>query len=257
MQDRVLALSGIHNFRDYGGYAARGGTLRRDTLWRSGQHGRATAEDLDAVHALGIVTVIDLRGDSERAANPCLRHEDFAGDVLFAPGETATVGGRAVHEEWADRVRSTDEALAAMLRLYAELPFRPALAGSYRLFFRALADREGPSLLHCVAGKDRTGLGAALLHTLLGVHPDDVMADYLLTNTAGNQEARIAALRGLMGGGGMNEDALRVLMSVNPAALESALASIAERHGSVEAYAAEVLGVDAATIAAIEARLID
>lgn len=256
MQERVLTLRGIHNFRDYGGYAARAGQLRPGMLWRSGQHGQASADDLDSVHALGIVTVVDLRGDSERAANPCLRHQDFAGDVLFHPGETATASGRAVHEEWAAQVKSTEQARGAMARLYRELPFREALAGSYRLYFRALAERDGPSLLHCVAGKDRTGLGAALLHTLLGVHPDDAMADYLLTNTAGNQQERIAALRAHLGGDAMNEDALRVLMSVEPQFLDAALAEITERHGSVQGYAEAVLGVDAAMIAAIEARLV-
>ena len=86
MQDRVLPLSGIHNFRDYGGYRARKGTLRTGHLWRSGHHFGATPEDLDAVHHIGIARVIDLRGDSERAQFPCLRHEQWAGQVVFHPG---------------------------------------------------------------------------------------------------------------------------------------------------------------------------
>ena len=188
---RVIELAGIHNFRDYGGYGARAGRLRRGMLWRSGQHGEATPEDLDVVHGLRIATVIDLRGDSERRGSPCLRHDEWGGEVLFHPGETASEAGRAVHEEMARGVRTEGDARLAMLRLYETLPFRPVLVGTYRLYMKALAERESPSLLHCLAGKDRTGLAAALVHNLLGVHHDDVMADYLLTNTAGNAEARI------------------------------------------------------------------
>ena len=70
---RVLDLAGIHNFRDYGGYAARAGNLRTGTLWRAGQHSDAVDDDLAVVHSLGIATVIDLRGDSERAAHACLQ----------------------------------------------------------------------------------------------------------------------------------------------------------------------------------------
>ncbi|MDF8332256.1 tyrosine-protein phosphatase [Novosphingobium cyanobacteriorum] len=257
MTDRVLDLDGIHNFRDYGGYAAQDGRLRQGLLWRSGQHRGASVNDLAKVHALGLETVIDLRGDSERAANPCLRHDDFGAAVLFHPGETAASNsGRAAHEEWADQVRTVEDARNAMVRLYQGLPFRPVLIGSYRLFFHALAHGRGPSLLHCVAGKDRTGIGAALLHTLLGVHPDDVMSDYLLTNTAGNQESRLAALRSHMSSDGLNEAALRVLMGVEASFLDSAFDEIRQRHGSVERYAEAVLGVDADMRAAIAARLV-
>lgn len=257
--DRAIPMEGIHNFRDYGGYAARSGILRRGTLWRSGHHSEATAGDLAKVHSLGIRTVFDLRGDSERALNPCLRHDEFEGHVLFHPGETAGSSGEAAHEEAAREVRTAAEAHAAMVRLYESMPWRPVLVGTYRLMFDALADRDGASLLHCLAGKDRTGLGAGLLHHLLGVHPDDAMADYLLTNSVGNIEARIAAgARHVRAGFGLRMDdaAIRTLMSVHADYLDTSLARIRERHGSIAAYARDVLGVDEVKLARIEARLV-
>jgi protein tyrosine/serine phosphatase len=259
-ESRVIAMAGIHNFRDYGGYAARGGRLRTGRLWRSGQHSEATPEDLDKVHALRIATVIDLRGDSERAGNRCLRHPEFEGEVLFHPGETASAAGRAVHEEMARDVRTADDARQAMLNLYETLPFRPVLVGTYRLYIQALAERESPSLLHCLAGKDRTGVAAALVHHLLGVHHDDIVADYLLTNTAGNAEARIeAGARHVREGFGISMDdaAVRVLMGVEAPFLERAFATVRERHGSVEAYARDVLGVTPDVLAAMEANLVE
>lgn len=264
MDTRVLPLTGIHNFRDYGGYRARGGMLREGHLWRSGHHFGATPEDLDEVHRIGIARVIDLRGDSERAQFPCLRHEQFAGQVVFHPGETAgdhglSSGGRAVHDEAAAGVRTAEDARAAMVKLYNKLPFRPVLVGTFKLYLQTLAEDHGPSLLHCFAGKDRTGVGAAIVHRLLGVHPDDVMADYLLTNTAGNSEARIASAAANIResfGRSMNDDALRMIMSVQPEFLESAFAAMEREHGSFEAYAEAVLGADAALVARLEERLL-
>jgi protein-tyrosine phosphatase len=258
MNDRVRIFEGIHNFRDYGGYAARGGRLKQGVLWRSGQHGGATPADLAGVAELGIATVIDLRGDSERQMMPCLRHDAFDGLVLFAPGETAG-SELAPHEEAGRGITTADEAKAAMTKLYVNMPFRDVLVRSLTLYFEALATREGPSLLHCLAGKDRTGLAAALLHRLLGVHEDDVMADYLLTNAAGNQQARIAAASGSIRdryGAQITDEAIVTLMGVDADYLRAATRSIEERHGSTDRYAEQVLGVDAARRETLRERLV-
>lgn len=259
-RDRVLPMVGVHNFRDYGGYTARRGRLRRGLLWRSGQHCDATPADLALVHSVGINTVIDLRGDSERASYPCLRHDEFGGAVLFHPGETSGRPGKAVHEQAAFNVQTAEQAHNAMLQVYTKLPFQPVLVGTYRLYMEALARREGASLLHCLAGKDRTGLGVALVHHLLGVHHDDIVDDYLLTNTAGDPEARIAAGEPHVRSGfgrKMEDAALRVLMGVDAAFLDQSFVAMVERHGSVEAYARDMLGVTPHIIAAMEHRLIE
>jgi protein-tyrosine phosphatase len=244
MNNRIIALTGIHNFRDYGGYQGQDGArLRTGLLFRSGQHCDATDDDLVGVDALAIANVIDLRGDSERASYPCLRSPAFAGRVHFAEGETA---GHAPHVEASKDVKTAADAKAAMTALYCDMPFRPRLIEIYTQYFAVLADHDGPSLIHCLAGKDRTGIAVALLHTLLGVHTDDIFADYLLTNTAGNIERRIAAGATAVRSGfgrGMNDDAVRALMSVDADYLNAAFAVIAAQHNSVENYCADVLGV--------------
>lgn len=259
MSERVLPFEGIHNFRDYGSYAARDGAkLRRGILYRSGQHVDATADDLQKVGKLGLATIVDLRGDSERAAFPCARSEDFAATVLFVPGETAGAH-QAPHIEAAREVTTAADAHKAMVRLYDSMPFRPKLIEIFQLYFEALAERDGASLLHCLAGKDRTGLAAGLLHHLLGVHRDDLMADYMLTNVAGNIERRIAAGAATVRsnfGHAMEEDAVRTLMSVHPAFLETGFTAIEAQHGSIEAYARDVLGVSPERLSKIEARLL-
>ncbi|WP_219893144.1 tyrosine-protein phosphatase [Aquisediminimonas profunda] len=259
MRDRVLTLEGVHNFRDYGGYITRDGAkLKVGRLFRSGQHVDATPEDLEIISQLNIATIIDLRGNSERVQFPCVRPLNFAAQVLFAEGETAGAA-HAPHVEAARDVTNASEAHAAMVRLYASMPFRPRLIEVFQLYFSALAVSKSATLLHCLAGKDRTGLAAGLLHRLLGVHQDDAMADYLLTNKAGNLERRIAAgaetVRANFGHA-MGDDAVRTLMSVHPEYLDTAFATIEREHGSIEAYARDVLAVTDDKLEAIASQLL-
>ena len=126
-------------------------------------------------------------------------------------------------------------------------------------YLSRLAEGHGPSLVNCMAGKDRTGIAVAMLHLAVGVHRDDVVEDYLLTNTAGDPEARIAAgaetIRAVTGQ--LDDAVLRVLMGVQPEYLETALAAIEERHGSIDAYLEEALGIDAATRDRLRAELVE
>lgn len=257
VDDRVLPLSGVHNFRDYGGYAvAGGGRLREGMLWRSAHHEGASDEDLAAIDALGLETVVDLRGDDERQMHPCRRSEQFSARVLFAGGVTA---GLAPHLRAAGGAIDAETARARMIDIYAGMPYRSALVATLRLYFAALAEYDAPSLVHCVAGKDRTGFAVAIVHRLLGVHEDDLMQDYLLTNTAGNIEGRIAQgaahIRRLYGGE-IGEAAVRAIMSVNPAYLDAALATVRRDHGDVATYAEAVLNVTPEMREAIIDRLV-
>lgn len=243
---RVLKLDGVHNFRDYGGYETEGGArVREGLLWRSAQHGDASDADLEAIHGLGITTVIDLRGPSERNAKPCRRHADFAAEVLAHPDETA---GLALHTEAADGVATAAEARAAMIRLYEGIAFRPNLVPMLKAYFEVLEKASGPSLVHCVAGKDRTGWAVAMAQHALGVPRDAIMEDYLLTNTAGNIEARIAtgATQIREKHGAISDDTIRALMGVDADYLNAALKSAEAAHGDLNRYLEEVLGINAA-----------
>lgn len=254
--NRVLPLSGISNFRDYGGYAAAGGgRVRRGLLWRSGQHVAATDADLDVTGPLGITTVIDLRGKAEREANPCRRPEGFRAAVLHSSGETA---GLASHIDAGAGVIDAAGAGAAMVRLYAEMPYRPMLVPVLSDYFRALAGRDGASLIHCFAGKDRTGFAVAMAHHVLGVHRDDAMEDYLLTNAATAGRAFPGTAAGDAAKyGALSPGARAALLGVAPEYLESAYATVEASHGSADAYLADVLGVDAGLRERICARLLE
>lgn len=253
---RLVALSGVHNFRDYGDYpTSSGGRLRRGQLFRSGQHAKATDDDLGAIGAIPFATIIDLRGGSERDTYPCRRAAGFAAEVFFDERESASL---PPHMQ-GDLAGLSEEAMLERMELtYRGLPFRPALFSMMGRYFDALAQSDGASLIHCFAGKDRTGVSVALFHTLVGVHHDDMMHDYLLTNVAADREKHMVEIGEFMRSryGVMSQDALRVMTGVYPQWLDAAFAAINERYGSVDKFFAEGLGVDAAKRAAIEANVL-
>ncbi|MGB7372856.1 tyrosine-protein phosphatase [Pontixanthobacter sp.] len=254
---RVLPLSGVHNFRDYGGYRVTGGgQVKTGILFRSGEHGRASDADLAVIGALDVRHVIDLRGNSERRANPCRRSEGFSAEVHFFDGETA---GLAPHVEAARDAIDTAAAHAAMERLYSQLPARDNLIWIFRRYFRALAEGSGASVIHCLAGKDRTGMAVDMLHHILGVHPDDAMEDYLLTNTAGDLDARVAAgARAVRAKYGDIDDAtIRVLMGVDARYLHASRKAVETEHGSIDAFLKDVLHVDDAMRESLRLHLIE
>lgn len=253
MNARILPTQGIHNFRDFGGYAsALGGRMRRGWLFRSGQHCNATEADLACVHQLGLDAIIDLRSDSERALYPCARHPAHRAETLFTPGNTL---GLQSHVDAGAGVRTAAEAHAAMEELYRNMPFRPVLRQTLKLYFQRLVAASGPSLVHCLAGKDRTGLAVALVQHQLGVHPDDIREDYVLTNEVGDAEARIAAgaeaVRANFGAD-MDDAAVRTLMSVHSDYLDTAFEAI----GDVDAYCRDILGLTPAAREDLRAALL-
>ncbi len=252
-----LTAQGIHNLRDYGGYAAvDGGRVKTGLLYRSGHHADASADDLELMAEIDLKHVIDMRGDSERARHTCQRAPNFSGNVVFFSGETA---GLAPHLEAAEGSIDAASAHAAMVGLYGALPDREGLTWVLRGYFDALSKGDGASLVHCAAGKDRTGMAVDLLHHALGVHPDDAMTDYLLTNQSPRNEERIAHGMSLMGDkyGGVDEATMRVLMGVDAEFLDAARRSITDRFGSADAYLDKVLGVDAAKRDALIEQLVD
>lgn len=257
MTGRIHRFDALDNFRDYGDYAtAAGRRIAPGRLFRAGHQARASAADLDRLAALGLATVVDLRRPSERRDQPSKRPAGFAATVIESDHDD---GGEAPHLTFLKTADLTpDSGRRFMTETYRRLAFEPSHLDLFARYFRALADTEGPVLIHCAAGKDRTGLLAALTHHLVGVHPDDMVEDYLLTNTAVDLARRapgIARQLEAMTGRPASHDAVVAFLGVEPVYLETALAAIADRHGSVDAYLEQALGVDAAARDRIGERL--
>lgn len=258
MSERLLAFEAVENFRDYGDYAtAAGRRLHRGRLLRSGHHNQATDADLERLHALGVAVVVDLRRPSERALQPSRRHGAFAGSVIES--DLGEPDGEAPHITFLRTTDLTAESVAGfMTDTYRRMPFDERLVDLFSRYFNALAEAEGAVLIHCAAGKDRTGLLAALTHHAAGVDDEDVLADYLLTNRAVNLEARAPEIAERLHrhfGRRAGPEAVAAFMGVEEAWLRAAFAEIKDRCGSIDGYLESVLGVDAAHRERLEATL--
>jgi len=255
--DPFVPTEGIHNLRDYGGYrAADGALVKTGLLFRSGQHMDASDADLETLHRLDIRTIIDLRGESERAGFPCRRHSDFTAAVIAFDGETSN---SPPHEGGGGRLDMTArKARERMIAVYTRMPDNPAMIEMFSRYFDALATREGGSLVHCFAGKDRTGIAASLLLHVLGVHHDDVVAEFLRTNEAPTRTIleRQSLPRMEQHYGSIEPDALRNLMGVLPEYIETYWTKVTREHGSIDAYLADTLGVDETRKTQLKERLL-
>jgi protein tyrosine/serine phosphatase len=238
-EDRTLPLEGVENFRDYGGYAVPGGLrVVRGRLWRSAHHGAATDDDLARIAGLGLTAVVDLRRPTERANQPSRRPDGFAGRVIDCDaGDQAEPPHVAFLRE---TDLSAESARAFFLDYYRKAPFEPRHLELFGRYFEAL-DMGRPVLIHCTAGKDRTGLLAALTHHLLGVDEADLLADFELTNRAARIETRLPQVTEAMTeslGRRPSETAVRAFLGVDRTYLAEAFGAIRREAGSVEAYLA-------------------
>lgn len=253
---RLHPFEGLTNFRDFGGYQAGERRMATGRFFRSANHALATEADLARLASMNIAAVIDLRRPVERERAPSRRWEGFAASVVenHDPDE-GSQSWEAFMQAWDMEAPSYGRFL---LDYYAEAPHLPRIVDLFTRYFETLAKADGAVVVHCAAGKDRTGLAVALTHHIAGVHRDDIIADYLLTNESGRFEQHGAAWRDAIQqqhGRAPTMETMRFIMGVAPEYLEQSFAVISERHGGIDQYLRDVMGVDDARRAQIEARL--
>jgi protein-tyrosine phosphatase len=252
---RLVALEGTLNFRDIGGYRGREGRrVRWGRVFRSDGLQDLTDNDLATLRHLGIRVVHDFRYDLERERRPSRLPTD--GSVIV---EGLTIGGEAGQErEMLDLVMAgevTEIGDDFMAEMYVEM--LETGAGSFGRLLTSISDPDRlPALFHCTAGKDRTGVAAGLLLSLLGVDEETILDDYELS-TRYRSARRIEELRPRLEAAGVDVDKVRPFLSAPRPALAAALAAIHERHGSVEGYLVERAGVQEATIDRLREHLLD
>jgi protein-tyrosine phosphatase len=228
-----FTLTGASNFRDLGGYRATSGRVTRHRkLLRSDHLGNLALHDISvlATHLGEAVRVLDLRGVAEREAAACA----IPGATVHSlPIEPTIVQKLTDAIESGERLTAADT-VALMQETYRNF-VRSNTPRFAALFEHALAFNEAPLVFHCTAGKDRTGLAAALLLRALDVPQEDVMRDYLITNERFKPPAPA--------GDALSRDVLQVLWRVQPDFLHAAFDTIDEHYGSLAAYFQEGLGL--------------
>jgi protein-tyrosine phosphatase len=244
----AIPLQGASNLRDLGGWPASDGRrVRRGLLYRAPALIGLTADDEATIASLGLRTVCDLRGLRERELNPVALGQSHNVHLPIEPSVGAGLkdilrtGQASGHISPADMFALLREAYEA----YALLS-----VGQYRrLFEHILAPGGLPLLLHCSAGKDRTGFGSALILTALGVGWDDILIDYLATNTQWRRE--IASKLDLPA------EVADVLLSVHVDLLTAAFDAARSAYGSMDAYLETAVGLDAPARARLAELLLD
>jgi protein-tyrosine phosphatase len=243
--------AGIENFRDFGGVPCSSGRLPTGRLFRSAHLGVADASDVTTLETLGIATIIDLRRASERARHPA--PAQFLERIVASDDDDQAV---APHLEFLRQGDTTDAAVERfLLDYYRSAPFVPRHINLFTKAFSAF--REGPVLIHCTAGKDRTGLLAALIQIAAGVHRDDVMADFLETNAVLMTDTNIARTtelaRGLLGRD-PSFAVIKAMLGVEARHLEAALAAIEAEAGSVVRFVSQLGGWPFAELSPMDAK---
>lgn len=257
MTGRIYTFEALDNFRDYGDYGTAAGRVTRGRLFRSAHHARASNADLARLAEFSFTAIVDLRRPGERRGQPSRRPEGWSGTVIESDHDD---GAEAPHIAFLKASELTVvSARSFMQKAYRQLPFEPPHIDLFSRYFRVLAASEGPVLIHCAAGKDRTGMLAALTHHLLDVHRDDLIEDYLLTNRAVAFETRMPAMmRRLeeLTGRTASPEAVAAFLGVEAEWLDAAFSAIVDVHGSLDGYLKTALGVDSALRERIREKLL-
>jgi protein tyrosine/serine phosphatase len=239
---RWIDLDGCHNFRDLGGYSTHHGRavrwrvlFRSDALDHLGPSGVERLRD-----ELGIEDVVDLRSSRElgfegrgRLARESIRFHHlplFDGET---PGEPRWIDDYTLADRYFLMVDLAGEPIARVITL--------------------LAETSAPTVYHCAAGKDRTGVVSAVLLGLLGVRDEIIVADYAASQE--NLDAIIDRLMSTKGYQKMFETLPFHTLHAEPETMIALLDKIRARYGSMRDYAREI-GVSDATVARLEARLL-
>jgi protein-tyrosine phosphatase len=239
---RLIGLEAVHNFRDLGGYAtADGRSTRWRTLFRSdGLYRLRGADDMSRVRQLGLKSVIDLRTEREQREQGIFPTDDI--EVTFHHLSIVDV-------TWSDtETPKFDDEVEFLVWGYRDM----LEIGSSRFAdaMHVLAQTDSlPAVFHCAAGKDRTGVLAALLLSSLGVDDAHICADYGLTQDAMRRSIAWSKVH-------RPELAERyatipkAYLAADPRAMQIILAELAQRHGSVRNHVREI-GVADSTVEAL------
>lgn len=245
--ERLLPLQGGRNFRDLGGYrTADGRHVKWGLLFRSGSMHGLTDSDYAHLERRGIRVVCDFRDTRERASEPVNWPAAGAPHVLSADYRLDMAGFMPAGpmKDW-----TAESARAAMAASYPHMLVQ--FHDQYRRMFDELLAGHAPLAFNCSAGKDRTGVAAALLLTALGVPRATVVEDYLLTNRYLNASTLLAKDSKATAGsiGQMPSPVMQALLNADRSYIEAALKVLDSHRGGARGWLRDEMGLSDADLA--------
>lgn len=252
--NRHLPFQGTPNFRDFGGYnTADGRTVKWRKLFRSGHLAELTPHDQSQFESLDIRLLFDFRREIEIESEPNVLPLQAPPRVVclpINPGSSVGIFERAVSGDVEDV--DMGEFMCVVNR-----EFVLEQGGRFKeMFANLLAQSEGGALVHCAAGKDRTGFAAAMTLAALGVPKSTIVEDYMLTGNYYIVDKEIDGIRQKAGWVG-DLNGLRPLLEVRESYLQSAFDAIAENFSSLDHYLEDVLGLGQSERAELQGRYLD
>jgi len=253
-----IDLSGARNFRDLGGYPTMDGRrIKQGLLYRSDQLSSLTKHDLEVLSELKLKRIYDLRNKGEQAKDPDKLPSGQDIKIVPVPFAFAELDESVMRKKIVHGKLNKGDTEKLMIESYETyvIDYRKQIA----LIVRDLAEPgELPALIHCVHGKDRTGLVIATILEVLGVPKDIIMQDYLLTNMFWDSEtSRLSTLAHIGSLFRTPSSEVRNLMVAKPEYLEDAVKEVKEHYGSLDNYIHEGLGLDDATIERLRDALLE
>lgn len=246
---RKVNVRGAINFRDLGGYTTTDGHhVKWHVLYRSADISRLTPADLDTLRARHIFYDVDLRGTMESAKAPDKINPGT--NYILCPAGSDSMNARMMHA-----INMTHNGDSMMLAWYTNTAY---LTARYQPFFSKLLTLPDSDalLFHCTAGKDRTGIAAALLLYALGVPYSTIEADYTATNYYRAQDNG-RSLQLMVAQYHLDEGVARAMNGAEPQYLEATFDSIRRQYGSIDRYLEEELGLTTAKKAALKKKFLE
>lgn len=247
-------LAGLDNFRDVaggdGGYRTGDGRhLRTGVFYRSNALTPGDT-DLAILTGLHLSTVYDLRTPDEVAKTS----DRVPTGTTYR--QISVIGDGAQFNDAMAALNSADEASELMRDLYRGFVAGDTERRAFAALLTGLANESGPAVIHCTAGKDRTGFAAYLLHQIAGVPMKTTMGDFLESNSRSSQSiARtVDSLR--QSRGPAAAEVMTPLLTVDRSYLEAAITEIDARYGTVTNYLRDGLGLQDSTLEALRQRLV-
>ncbi|MCY3578258.1 MAG: tyrosine-protein phosphatase [bacterium] len=249
---RILHFDGALNVRDLGGVTTLNGQpVRFGLVYRSDDLADLSTLDLAELEKRSVQTIVDFRDPKEADARPSRLPRGAA--VLSAPFARGDRTAGEVMESLVAGELTRGHAHQILLDSYR----RSTEAGipAFTTLIRSIIDRS-PVLFHCAGGKDRTGVAAAVIFSILGVDRDQIVEDYMLTNDRLTDQSSTFQLR-LAEYPEESRDVLLALGLAKPDYIELALDVIDGDFGGIEAYAQDQLSLSPAEVDALRELLLE
>ena len=268
--ERTLKIEGVINFRDLGGYVTTDGRkVKWGQVYRSAQLDRLSDKGIETMAEMGIRSVIDLRFSDETRRYPTIREAVPNAQISAWQDEsetTETVKSNDIQRNWKESLETNDPAQVreAMRVNYPKKLY--SHRAIYRKMLLQLTEGQLPLVFHCAAGKDRTGVAAALLLSLLGVNDKQIVQDYLLT-----QQEIQRLLEDWMSGGAGHEadsedfqkklasyprDVIQPVFDADESYIQTLLDYVDQNYGGFTQYALRILELEHSDIESLKSNLL-